>query len=159
MAYPRYRAARAHKVTSRTSGNISAVASVTYVNVDTALDITLAAQVGDVLEVVLSALTTTAAGSGHGYNACSVVSGSAVNNYATGSIGHAAWWCPANFSAGRNSAGSLFYTVVASDLSSGFVTTRLRYINDIASGTHTIFAGSLLALVFGVKNLGPADPN
>lgn len=155
MAYPRSRRSRAHKVTTRTSGNISAVASTAYTNVDTALDITIGAQVGDMLEVGLSAFAVTVAGSGLGFNACSVVSAAPVNNYATGSLGHAAWWMPANNPAGLSRGGSLFYTVVAGDLSSGNVTSRLRYIDDIASGTHTIYAGSVLALMFSVKNLGP----
>lgn len=159
MSYPRFQRSRDFKFTTRATTNISLPASLTYVNVDTALDITLPAETGDVLEVVLSALSITAAGSGLGYNVCSVVSGSAVNNYASGSIGHSAWWCPANSTNGSKSGGSLFYTLVAGDLSAGTVTTRLRYIDDVASGTHSVFASSTLALMLGVKNLGPKDPN
>lgn len=159
MAYPRSRRSRAHKTVRRTSGNITLAAvggaPGPFTVIDAALDLAIAAQVGDVLEVHFSALVQPPSTTGCGFNACSMVSGAAVNNYAPGIYGHASWWHPQSSTLGNGSP--IFYTVVAGDISSGNVTTRIRYTTD-GTGNTTLWASTSFPLEFTVKNLGPPSP-
>lgn len=156
MAYPRNRRSRAHKTIKRTAGNYTLTpvggAPGPFTVIDAALDLVLAAQIGDVLEVHFSALVQPPGTTGFGLNACSMVGGAAVNNYAPGTYGHGSWWHPAGSTLGNGTP--IFYTVVSGDISGGNVTTRIRYTTD-GSGNTTLWASGSFPLEFTVKNLGP----
>ena len=141
----------------RTSGSVT-MNSTNWANVDTALDLTLGAQVGDVIEVILSAFSGNEAVA-FGLDAVTVVSGSPVTSFATNSAvvpatheGIQAWG--GVFSAYNNHGGSAFLTLASGDISGGNVVIRLRYRTQLATNK-TLFALTTLPLVFAAKNLGP----
>lgn len=160
MAQPRFQRARAFKFLRYTTGDITLSTNTNWTNVQTGLDMTIEAQVGDVLEYHIGALYDAGAGSA-GLDVATVVSGSPVNSFANGGAvttapppyGIQGWNVVA--SAGGHITGSAFYTVVNGDLSSGLVTVRLRYQ---ASGTKLIYASTNNPLQVAIKNLGPVDP-
>ena len=161
MAYPRYRAARAHKVFTRSTGDLT-LNSTTWADlptIGTTWDAVLAAQTGDVIECGVSAFWNAEAVVGH-LDVATIVSAAAVNYFATagGASGYGVpnWAGIAN--AQSNAGGPYLYTLVAADISSGTVTLRLRYRTSAASNK-TLYAQSILPLQFYAKNLGPADPN
>lgn len=161
MAYPRYQLAKQFKVTTRSSGDLT-LNSTNWANVDTGLDITLAAQVGDTLEATLSARA--AADAVHLYlDVVTLVSAAPVNSFGKrgavqttpGIIGIAGWYCTSGTSGVPG--GPAHYVVVSGDLTSGLVTLRLRYATNTATNK-TIFAdGTSHIIEFCVKNLGPVD--
>jgi len=160
MGHPRYRLARAHKVTTRSAGNLT-LNSTNWANVDTGLDITLAAQAGDVLEASLSAVVDANAVILY-LDVVTVVSAAPVNSFGKkGAVtaaplpaGVSSWYCAASV---LTMVGApIHYTAVAGDLASGLVTLRLRYAT--ATATNRILnADSNVPVEFCVKNLGPAD--
>lgn len=166
MSYPRFQRARDFKRTVRTAGNVTF--GTTIFNVDTAMDITLTAQVGDAIECSVSgSWNTLATGSDANLSVATVVSGSVVN-YITGltlvvGSGVPGWYAPnRNTTAGVSSiplTGSAPpYVVVAGDLSGGAVTLRLRGIGG-GTGSHVLNAVTATPFWFWAKNLGPMDPN
>lgn len=161
MARPRFRQSRMHKVTRRTSGNLT-LNSTNWANVDTGLDITLDAQVGDDIEVGINALAGTEAQILF-LDVVSLVSAAPVNSF--GKQGAVTTAPAPNGIAGWRGAASMetvlgspvHKTLVAGDISSGKVTLRLRYS---VPGNKTLYAdGTNWTLEFWAKNLGPADPH
>lgn len=159
MAYPRYLRARAHRKFRKVSGNTT-YASASWGNLDTGLDMTIEAQVGDDLEYGLSGVWSTEAVNCR-LDVATLVSGAVVNYFggavetATGD-GVGAWYGKT----GEVSAvgGAVLYTVQAGDIdANGKVTVRLRARCDSAT-TKTLFSNANLPLQGYVKNLGPADP-
>jgi hypothetical protein len=163
MAYPRFQRARSFKFASRTSGDVS-INSTTWVNVDTGLDITLDAQVGDVIEANLVCRVSAASTPYFVADFHTLVSGTPTNSLVTGGApgtspaSSFAGWARANVPNAPTYAyldGSVLYAVQAGDLSSGTVTLRLRAVSSAAV---TVFASDPALKVFA-KNLGPADPH
>lgn len=165
MSYPRYRLARAHKWRKRTSGDLVLAASTAWANVDTGLDIALAAQIDDVLVATVMAVTNNAAVDLYLDAVTLTAAPAPLNSFARGaaveaspgSAGVPGWFSRA--SAYEKVTGAMPYTVVAGDLPTGnVVTVRLRYA--MASATaRTIYASATYPLVFFVENIGPQDPN
>ncbi len=161
MSYPRFQRARNHVMSRRTSGDISfSTATVAWANVDTGLDLVLAAAVNDVIEVSLSALVGNE--SPDLYLDCvTIVGGSPVNSF--GNAGAVSASPPKYGIASWRCAGSQYcpigaphrYTVVSGDISSGNVTLRLRGATS-TNTSRSIFAGTNYALQFLARNLGPA---
>ncbi len=160
MAYPRFQLARGFKTARRTSGNPSH-SLTTWGDLDTTLDLTVAAQVGDMIEATVSALQNNEAVVGY-LDVVTVVANAPVNSFATqgapsaSSQGVMAWFSKSGDS--TPNAGGALYTIQAGDLSSGQVTLRLRRRNS-AAVVKTIWATADLPFQWWVKNLGPADPN
>lgn len=136
----------------RTSGNIT-LNSTTWANVDTGLDIAVAAQAGDVLMVPLSATFGTE--NVYAYlDAATIVSGSPVN-YVSGQGGAtddgvSGWWGGANQYSAVGTA--IQYVVQAGDISGGVVTLRLRYRTETAANK-TLYASADNPLQWSVVNL------
>lgn len=163
MAYPRYRAARSHKSFLRTAGNLT-LNSTSWADlptVGTTWDLVLAAQVGDTVEVGLSARIDSEAVELY-LDVVTIVSAAAVT-----SVGNQA--APSSTTRGVSAwtgipsvvgkaAGSALYTLVSADISSGTVTLRLRYRTSSATNK-VLNAVADYPLHFWGKNLGPADPN
>lgn len=161
MAYPRFQLARTFK-TARRASTSPTYALTTWGDVDTALDLTLAAQVGDMIEVEANGLWGNEASTAHYMDVVTVVSATPVNSFgtqgavSTTSHGIQAWQAiTANYSM---IAGGGIYPIVAGDLSSGYVTLRLRRRGETAS-TKTLYAVADQPFQWWVKNLGPVDPN
>lgn len=161
MSYPRYQAARGFKTARRTAGNVSSPTG--WGNFDTALDLVLAAQVGDYIEASVSAFVNSENGE-VALDVGTLVSAAIVNVFSTGTTesstgsGVAGWFQSNSI---FNSIGSpILYPLVAGDLSAGTVTLRLRIRNTNAPGAgKSIRANAAQPFVWTVKNLGPADPN
>lgn len=159
MAYPRFQRSRDFKFTKRTAGDLATVntGSGVFVSVDTALDLTLAAQAGDTIEYHLGALLGTE-NFGVFFDVGTIVSAAVVNRF-TGAItqGWPGWYGVGGRLEKCN--GPAFYQLVSGDLSAtGTVTLRLLYS---AAGIRTIYAStaSNLWLTVAAKNIGPKDPN
>lgn len=138
-----------HKI--RTTGDIT-VSSTSWANLENSLDITLTAQAGDVIEAGISARCS---GSFVFLDVVTVVGGSPVNSFGrtsglpTDSDGGPSTWSFPN--GGDTIGGSVMYTVVAGDVSSGTVTLRLRYRVSVGN---TIYAQSAIPFQWWAKNLG-----
>lgn len=138
----------------RTSGNVT-LNSTTWANVDTGLDLTIPAQVGDVLGVSLSAAWGGEAVNA-GLDAATLVSGSPVN-YISGGAGGASHfgvqgWIGHDTDPVRAVGTLIQYPVVSGDISGGNVTLRLRYRTGTASNK-TLVANSNQPLQWSVVNL------
>jgi hypothetical protein len=140
----------------RTAGDLSS-SSTTWADVNTALDLVIAASVGDVIEVCVSGLWSNAATDGF-LDVVSIVSGSPVNSFGqdgapdNSAVGFSGW----TGGSGVISAisGSVFRTITAGDISGGNVTLRLRRRNASAV-TKAIFAVTNVPLECWARNLGP----
>lgn len=161
MSYPRHQLARAFKYFTRTAGSLT-LNSTSWADlptIGTTWDITLQAQVGDVLEAGITGVWDNQAVVG-ALDAATVVSAAALNNFSTSSAtgsGVESWRGDAS-EAYDAIGGSYFYTVVAGDLSAGTVTVRPRYRTATAANK-TLYATSDNPLRWWVRNLGPQDPN
>lgn len=134
----------------RTAGTLS-VTSTTFTAADTALDLTMPAATGDIIEVAPNGLWGPEAITGE-MDVATMVSGSPVN-YVSGSNarGVGGWSGPASQS--ESIGGPVQYTLVAGDISGGNVTLRLM-VKVLTAGTKTLFAQSnSYPLYFSVKNL------
>lgn len=128
--------------------------------IGTTWDAVLTAQVGDVVEVGMSARLESE-GVIAIFNVHTIVSAAAVNGVGGGvtgttGVGISSWTMPPsnNFVTG----GPAWYTLVAGDLSSGTVTLRLRY-RTFTAANRTLDANTGNPLSFMAKNLGPMDPH
>lgn len=165
MAYPRFRQSRAHKFIRRTSS--ITITATTWTALDTTvLDMVLRGQVGDVIEYYIAgewAANETAIAF---IDVATVVSGSLTNSLAANttlteanSSGGRAWLGRASGVGGaeasflRPFAGSIFYTLLAGDISSGQVT--LRPVGRVPSGSRQMQGSATSPAVFAAKNLGP----
>lgn len=129
----------------------------------TTYDITLPAQVGDVLQVSLNGwhqLNTM----NRYLDVASVVSGTLTNYYGQGGstptgtyLGVGGWRGLNNSSVYNGIAGSIMYTVVAGDLVNGFVTSRI--VGKADSGTPVIDVSANQPLFFSVENIGSQKPH
>lgn len=128
--------------------------STTPANVDTALDITLGATAGDVLEIVCCGLWSNSAFEKY-LDVATLVSGSVVN-YISGttftSSGQGVIPWKGLSSVFTNISGSFFYTTVSGDISGGNVVLRLRYK---VGGSSTLYAVADYPFVWFARNLGP----
>lgn len=157
MSYPRYRAARAHKFVTRTAGNLS-LNSTSWADISTGLDLTLAAQVGDVVRVTIAAYWGNEAVAGY-LDAASRVSGATVNHWATsGASGQGIVGLVGDGNAFNYRNASWRRTLEASDIDAGTVTVRVRYRTSTATAK-TVFANTDVPFQWCLDNLGPADPN
>jgi hypothetical protein len=137
----------------RTAGNYT-LNSTTWANVDTGLDLTLAAVAGDKIEVGLAGLL---GGSTNGFlDMASIVAGSPVN-YWSGSAGGAsaqgvlAWRHESDLNVPLG--GSVIRAAVSGDLSGGNIVLRLRYRTAAATNL-TLYGDTNLVLNVWAKNLG-----
>lgn len=157
----RYALARAFKKAQRTAGHVT-FSSTTPTALDTALDLTLAASVGDEIEVGVNGAWGGSGTTNYGaLDVASLVAGSAVNWWGTG-IGGANYgivgWLSLNANQDRIFGGSKLRTIVAGDIASGYVTLRLfGWVT--TAGSKQVFADTALPFQFWAKNLGPVDPN
>lgn len=144
-------------VARRTSGNIT-LNSTSWANVDTGLDLTMDAAIGDYVEVALIGFLDQTGATYTRLDVASVVSGSVVNTWSTNgaesasSEGVGGWtgitsaFTPVSGATGR--------VLASGDISSGTVTLRLRYRTDSAVNK-VLNANSNNQLVFMAKNYGP----
>jgi len=144
---------------SRSSSNYT-LNNTSWTDVDTGLDLTLAAAAGDVIEVGLSALAGSDAVDGY-LDAVTVVSGTATNSFATGGTlpsgshqGVMAWRGSSNTTASLG--GSVWYKLVSGDVSSSAVVLRLRYRTSTATNK-ILFGSTVTPLVFTARNHGPVE--
>jgi hypothetical protein len=165
MAYPRYLRSRDHKFVRRTSVTTATFTTTTAAQIDTTLDITLAARSGDTIECGVSAFWAGSANSEYGaLDVATIVSSSIVNYFSNGTGTHAQYGVVAwmsNHTVVTNeppAGGSFMYDVQSGDLSGGLVTLRLvGYLS--AAGSRALTVSAALPLQFWAKNLGPQDPN
>lgn len=165
MSNPRFQLSRGHKIVRRSSGNIT-INGTTWANLDTGLDITLAAQIGDDIQVGINGRWENG---GTGTNAlldvATLVSGSVVNYFGGAVETNTGEGIP-GWSSGEQ--GGVNYntdigaprhrTLVSGDISSNTVTLRLR-CKTAAAQNRVLRADSGLPLEFWARNIGPADPN
>lgn len=163
MGHPRHALSRNFKKVRYTGGDITLnVASVTDVHAS-ALDMTLNARVGDVIEYGLSARLSAVA-QFVGFDVYSIVSAARVNPFGPGisaalaTTGGVAGWFAVNDALARAVSGSVLYAVQSGDLSSGAITMRLAY-GKVNTTARTLFANASVPLDIWAKNLGPVDPN
>lgn len=154
MSYPRHQLARGFKFARRTSGDFTtANVGSTFTVVDSTLDLTLSAQTGDViLASVDGGCNRSAADLAFDFG--TLVSAAIVNRFAGGASGMSGAY--SQTAAFNKIATSCMRTLVAGDLSAGFVTVRFLYATTAAQ---TVYASSGLPLFVSARNLGPADPN
>ena len=136
----------------RTSSNIT-LNSTSWANVDTGLDLTLAAQAGDLIQYTPSFYCSSVGATG-GFDVATIVSGSPVNYFGSAGVGNTAygvmaWIVP---SAATGVGGSAFYIVQSGDISGGNVVLRLRY--RWASSSATLNAAAILPCKVSAVNLG-----
>jgi hypothetical protein len=131
----------------RTSGNLT-LNNTSWTNVDTGLDLTVAAEAGDVVTLDLSAIV-----GGEGVNlymtAATIVSAAVVNRITDGAFGIPSWGAYTTY---VPAAGAYQYTVQSGDIEDGNVTFRLQYQTGTAANK-TLYANSNTALAWGVVNL------
>lgn len=139
----------------RTSGDIT-VSGSSWADLDTGLDLTLPAEVGDLIEVGLSGVWDSEARSGY-IDVASLVSAAEVNYWGVDGSesashqGVVAWRGEASQ---RDSiGGSISRKVVSGDLESGVLTLRWRTHLD-AAGTKDLFAQTTVPLHVWAKNHG-----
>jgi hypothetical protein len=160
MAYPRFRKARAHKLLTRTSGDITAN-STTWANLDTGLDMTVPASIGDTIRYGMSAYVNGEAVA-LAVQPATLVSGALVSWFGGGEpttttgTGVSGWFVEASVT-GRIGP-PVMLVVVAGDISSGKVTVRLRYRTGSASAK-TVQASTTTPLQVWMENIGPVSPH
>lgn len=140
--------------TTRTAGSVTVNSTAFFTaDIDTALDLTVAAVAGDVVELSVSGMWDNEAVVG-ALNFVTRVSGADVNFITGGSAtyGVVAW----RGESGVRDAigGGLLYTVQAGDLAAGNVTFRLRGSTPAAASNKVLAATTALPLVCMAKNYG-----
>lgn len=161
MAYPRSQRSRGFKSATITSGDFT-LSSATFIDLATTADITLLAQVGDVLEVIPAFLVSNAtASTAMQFDAQTRVSAAGVNTVSGGlADGVPAWRLQPQVSAQITAVvGSWPYTIVSGDLSSGTVTLRMRYRANNTNVTTVSADATNRKFLWWVKNLGPVSPH
>jgi hypothetical protein len=161
MAYPRYRAARAHKHFTYAVGNITlnSTAWADLPTIGTTWDAVLAAQAGDTIEGHLTAVVSNQAVASY-FDIAVVVAGSVVS-YLSNNTGVSHQGMPGMIgeaSAFRYQFGGAVRTLVAGDIVAGTVTLRPRYRTSSATN-RTLLGSADTPFSMWVKNLGPVDPN
>lgn len=141
---------------TRTAGDIT-VNGTSWANLSTTTDLVVAAETGDILEVCLSGL-----GGNEGVDmfidVVTLVSGSPVNSFGSqGAVnasgqGVLAW--RSNASVLTSVGGSVFWKVVAGDISSGNVTCRFRARTSPTATNKTFYSSANLPLLVALRNHG-----
>jgi hypothetical protein len=154
------KAIRGDFATSRYTAGDIALNSVTWANWPAGpADLVLAADTGDLIEVALSAVSSTEAVTGY-LDVVTMVGAVVTNSFAeAGAVnasgtGISAWFRPP--SAQLPVSGSFFYKLVAGDISASTVTLRLR-ARTSAAANKTIFANTNTGVVFFARNHGPVE--
>lgn len=125
-------------------------------------DITLPAQVGDILEYSINGLAASSTGPGS-LDVVTRVSGAALNSFGqAGAVtasppGYGIQGWTFTVSATTLIVGSAWYAVVAGDIVSGQVTLRPRY--HAITAARTLYSNANNPLFLCGKNLGQPDPN
>lgn len=141
----------------RTASNVT-FNSTTWANVDTGLDLTLPAEVGDIVEVGISGTMENSAVTSY-MNVGSFVSAALVNMWgdggaeAAGDFGVNSWRGDTGVS--HPVTGSVTKEIVSGDLDSGVLTLRFRYKTSTATNKQ-LFANSTLPFHVWAKNHGAA---
>lgn len=164
MAYPRSQRARAHKFVKRTAGNISITSAgfSNWTTVDTAMNLTLDAQVGDVIECYVNGLLDNAVTELRFDVA--TMNGTTVLNYFGTAVqpntgeGITGWVASSNPTYYQGLALPIPKVLVASDIVNETVTLALR-VRHVAGATRVLFGSATNPLFFVAKNHGPPDPN
>jgi hypothetical protein len=147
------------KYARRTSGTIT-LNSLTWANVDTGLDLTIAAAVGDLIQYQINGGWGTE--NVYGFlDVVTVVSGSPVtsfsNSTATPATSGISGWVDKNTAdtpgASQALTGSAWHTLVSGDISGGNVTLRLRYKTGTAANK-SLYATTTDPLLVAVVNHG-----
>lgn len=145
-----------------TTGNL-ALASTSWVDVSTSIDLVLAASTGDWVEVDLDARVLAEEANNLYFDAVTVVAGSPVTWLSSGTSASGAheaqpaWTMPSAYKG--SISGSVLYQVQSGDISSGQVRIRLRYYTDAASPTRSVGATTAnlgFPLIFSGRVLGTA---
>lgn len=132
----------------RTAGNYT-LNSASWANVDTGLDLTLAAAAGDVIEYAINGLWGNEAVA----VALDVECTASGTKWGGGGTGLVGWRGPVSVE--NPVSGSAFRTLVAADVSSGNVVLRLKYKTDSAANK-TLYGTTNEPLDLVARNLGPA---
>jgi hypothetical protein len=141
---------------NRTSGNVTCN-STTWANVDTGIDLVLAAAAGDTIEVGTSFKWGNEA-VWIFLTASTIVGGSPVSHAGPASAsgeGVSGWGGAGDSSSTQHRGCSVMFTLVSGDISSGTVTLRLRYRTATAAN-RTLEANADKPLHWWAKNIGPA---
>jgi hypothetical protein len=141
---------------TRTAGDVT-FTSASYTAVDTALDLTLPAVVGDIIEVGISVRADFTSNNRFIFqDAATMVSGSPVNYLSgAGASGEGVQaWLVENVNTWRNCGGSVLYTVVSGDLSGGNVTVRWLARLNVGTVSRKLSADANHPAHFFMKNLG-----
>ena len=124
----------------------------------TALDLTVSAQVGDLLEYTINGSMDNG-GSSESFDVVNVTSSIFWASGTTTALtyGHMGWRCQTSVEASIQ--GAVTYTVVAGDISAGLVKCRLHYRSD-SSNARTVYGGGTAGtmLYVSLRNLGPVLP-
>jgi hypothetical protein len=163
MAYPRYQLSRAYKRVFDSSPATSTFTSTTPAQIDAALDLAIAAQVGDGIEVAVGCIWAAAAVTYHG--CIDVLSQTPTTYFSSGTATPLTYgipqWASSSSTTGSAAAGAaggpFIYTVVSNDLSAaGLISLRpMAFLSAAGSRSLTAAAG----FFFSAKNIGPVDPN
>ena len=145
----------------RTAGDLTLNSNLAWANVQTGLDLTLAASAGDVIEYSINGLAISAAVELY-FDVVTVVSGNPVNSFArdttpanpSTSFGLIGWLCPASVISPIS--GSVFRTLVSGDISGDNVLLRLRYASSAATN-RVINATSASPMHVWARNHGPVE--
>jgi len=158
MSYPRNLRSRDFKTALRSSGDLT-LTSAAFAAVDTGLDLTLAAQVGDVIRYEPSLLWAVQANGGAAFlDVGTVVSAAVVNRFSNNSQGWGGWYSQSTL---KPVSGPAWYTLVAGDISANTVTLRLLYAIGSPSPSRVMYASVASGMFVNVlaANIGPVDPN
>jgi len=142
----------------RTSSDIAlgSVASPTWADVDTGLDLVLTASAGDMIEYGVSGLLATPSVDAY-FDVATVVSNAPVNYFSSGSgspaVGGVSAWLVPGGSLHPLTGACLSPPLIAGDISNGTVTLRMRY-SKAATTARTLYATAPDPLVVWAKNLG-----
>lgn len=153
MSRPRSLPARFHKWWVRTAGDLT-LNSTPWAAVPTVATLTLAAEVGDTLEVLVAGTYGTEAVDAF----LDVHTGSNYFATAGGASGEGIPLLGGVSGAATKINGTWHYDVQAGDLASGYVTLALRYRTASASN-RTLRANTNQPLLFRAWNRGLPDPN
>jgi len=147
--------------TRRESGNFT-LNNTSWQNLDTGLDITLAAATNDIIEVAISALTGSEAVDVF-FDCVTVVSGTATTSFATGGAaasipaGHQGIQCwRGNDGVLASLGGCMWLKLTSGDIASSTVTLRLRYRTGTATNKN-VYAVTNNPFVFTARNHGPVE--
>ena len=163
MGTPRFLPARRHKFVDRRTGSIAMpLASAVWATLDATADITVEAQVGDVLLVDVNGLWGSEMQNGF-LDVATWVSGAGVHWFGSGEPttntggGVQTWYADGGVAGVYYKAcGAIRYTVQAGDIVNGDVTLRLRYR---VTGNKTLYNTALNPFQWSVENIGPVQPN